>query len=65
MITRKFTVVVAGKTEAGYEEALSEATRVINEGCTSGVNSNDDGGFYFTSTSDVPDGELPAGVSAD
>jgi hypothetical protein len=57
---RKFTIVVRGDTESAYEEALSEATRLVNEGCLSGGNSSDAGGFYFDSTDEVPAGDVPA-----
>lgn len=61
-VARKITLVVAGKDEAGMEDALAEATRLINQGNRSGVNSNDSSSFYFDSTDDVPEGELPAGA---
>lgn len=61
VVARKITLVVAGKDEAAMEDALSEASRLINQGCRSGMNSNDSSAFYFDSTDDVPDGELPAG----
>lgn len=64
MQARKLTLVVAGKTEAAFENALAEATQLVNRGYQSGMNVNDEGGFYFDSTDDVPDRELPAGLNA-
>jgi len=58
--TRKFTVVIEGDTEASFDEARAEATRLINEGYLSGHNANPEGGFYFDSTDQVPDTERPA-----
>lgn len=58
-VTRKVTLVVAAGNEGAFEDALAEATRLINQGNLSGSNSNDEGGFYFDSTDSVPDGELP------
>jgi hypothetical protein len=60
-VARKITLVVAGKDEASMQDALAEATRLINQGNRSGVNGNDASAFCFDSTDDVPRGELPAG----
>lgn len=57
--TRKVTLVVAAGNQGAFEDALAEASRLINQGNLSGSNSNDEGGFYFDSTDSVPDGELP------
>lgn len=57
---RIFTLVVAGNSESDYEDALHEALRLIKQGNLSGTNRNEDSGFYFESTTDVPAGELPA-----
>lgn len=56
---RKITLVVAASSEGAFEDALAEATRLVNQGNLSGANTNDEGGFYFDSTGDVADGELP------
>lgn len=57
--TRKVTLVVAAGNEGAFEDALAEATRLINQGNLSGSNSNDEGGFYFDSTDSVREGERP------
>lgn len=57
---RSIKLVVRGDTEGDFEDALAEATRLINQGCRSGSNSNDGGAFYFDSTDNVPESELPA-----
>lgn len=60
MHVRKFTLVVRGKTESDLEDALQEALRRIQAGNLSGTDRNDDGGFYFDSTTNVPEAEQPA-----
>lgn len=57
---RKLTIYVRGETEEARDEALAEAIRSIEEGNTSGSDRNDNAGFYFDSTDNVPNGELPA-----
>lgn len=59
LIARKITIVIAATNEGAYEEALAEATRLVNQGNLSGANSNEEGGFSIDSTTDVPDTELP------
>lgn len=59
-LTRKFTIVIEGDTEASFEDARAEATRLINEGYLSGHDANTEGAFYFDSTDQVPDTERPA-----
>ncbi|MBK6616307.1 hypothetical protein [Ottowia sp.] len=59
IIARKITLVVAGKSEGAFEDALAEATRLVNQGNLSGMNNNREGGFYFNSDPDVPDSLLP------
>lgn len=46
---RQFVLTVYGVDDGGYEDALSEATRLMNEGCFSGINCNTNGGFSFDS----------------
>lgn len=59
-IVRKITIVVRGNTEADVEEAFNEAVDRLNNGYTSGKDSNETSGFYFENTGDVPEGEVPA-----
>lgn len=59
IIARQVTLVVAGKTEAAFQDALAEATRLVNEGNLSGTNSNEEGVFYFNSHSHVHEAHLP------
>jgi len=56
----KYTIVVRGDTEEDRDAALSEAINRIKAGNLSGTDRNDDGGFYFDSTQDVPAGDWPA-----
>jgi len=57
---RKYTLVVEGDTTDDFDQALAEATRLLNEGNYAGRNSNDSGAFYFDSTDVVHDSERPA-----
>ena len=57
---RRFTITLAGKTDDDVEDAMAEVSRLIAQGYLAGKNSNDSGGFYFESTYNVTDGELPA-----
>lgn len=50
---RKIIVVVRGNTDDDLDLAVEEAFRRIREGCTSGSDSNEDGGFYFDVDSNV------------
>ncbi len=59
MPQRMYTLVIDADNEAALEDARAEATRLINEGYLSGHNSNDSGAFYFESTDNVPEGQLP------
>lgn len=52
---RQFVLTVYGDDESGYQDALSEATRLMNEGCLSGINCNPRGGFTFDSPPDQAD----------
>lgn len=54
---KKITIVVRGKTEAAIEAAQNEAIHRLQQGNVSGVDSTDDGGFYFDTTNEVPRGE--------
>lgn len=56
---RKFTLVVEGQTEAAYADALDEATLRIREGNLAGADRNEDGRFYFDSTSEVDEAPKP------
>lgn len=51
---RKITIVIRGKDDPALDDALLEATRLIQEGNISGAESNDEGGFYFKINIDVP-----------
>lgn len=46
---RQFVLTVYGDDESGYQDALSEATRLMREGCLSGINCNSRRGFTFDS----------------
>lgn len=59
MATRIFTLVIDADSDSAYEEALSEATRLMNEGNFCGMNSNEEGAFYFESTDNVPAEKMP------
>lgn len=54
MIHRKITIVIRGKSETDIEYSFSEAVEHINDGNTSGTDSNEDGGYYFRVTEEVP-----------
>jgi hypothetical protein len=56
---RKYTLVVRGDTEEAFDEALEEATRLMNESYHAGHDTNESGAFYFGSTADVPQEERP------
>jgi len=59
-ITRKFTIVITGQSDSAYEDARTEALRLIKDGYLCGHNSNHESAFYFDSTDQVPDNERPA-----
>jgi hypothetical protein len=44
------TITAHGKTESDLLDALNEAVRRIEGGCTTGFDSNDDSSFNFTVT---------------
>lgn len=60
-VCRRITITARGKDEQACAEAEGEAIRRVIAGNTSGSGSNDEGGFYFTVTDDVPRGKWPAG----
>ena len=43
----KLSVTIQGKTESDLELALTEVTRLVAEGYTSGRDSNEDGNYVF------------------
>jgi len=57
---RRFVIVAAATTQEALDNAVEQATRLINEGNLAGKDSKDDASFYFDSTDEVPDSELPA-----
>lgn len=57
MICRKYTIVVRGDDEWAFDYALREAMQRMKDGCVTGADRNNKGGFYFNSK------ELPAGHS--
>lgn len=59
MAKRMFTLVIDADSDSAYEDALSEATRLMNEGNFCGKNSNEEGAFYFESTENVPEEKMP------
>ncbi len=59
-ILRKYTLVVEGETDDDFDQALAEATRLLNAGNFAGHNSNASGAFYFDSTDVLHDCERPA-----
>lgn len=44
------TITLHGKTQYDLELAAEEVKRLLSEGYLSGMNSNDDGEFYFDVT---------------
>jgi len=57
---KRIVIVVRGKTEGDLDEALQEAVYSVKEGCVTGADSNDAGGYYFTVEDEVPKGDWPA-----
>ena len=47
---KTFTVTIDGDQSSDIEIALEEVKRLVEEGYTSGLNSNDTGRFSFEST---------------
>lgn len=43
------TATITGKTTGDLDLALDELKRLLSEGYTSGANSNDSGGYQFSS----------------
>lgn len=60
MYASKITIVARGETEEDLQDAIAEAVRRIRNGNTSGSDRGDAGGFYFTVSTDLLAGELPA-----
>lgn len=60
MIVKKIVIVVRGDTENDAEEALDTALARIVDGNVTGADRNDESGYYFNSTTDVPPNEVPA-----
>lgn len=52
MLTQKIEIELSGKSESDLEYALEEAVRRIKAGNVVGHDSNDDGSFYFSSTTE-------------
>lgn len=60
-LCRRITITARGKDEAELAAAEVEAWyRIQVQECTSGADHNDEGGFYFEVTGEVPEGEHPA-----
>ena len=59
-VARKFTIVVAGETDTDVDQAMEEAMRLIKAGNLAGSDQNAKASFYFDSTSDVAQAEMPA-----
>lgn len=59
-INRKIVIVVRGTSEAEVQSAVDEANSRISQGFTSGTDRNDNSGFYFDVSDDVPESERPA-----
>lgn len=57
---KRITITLAGATEDDVEFAFSEVARLVKAGYLSGADHNETGGFYFGSTDQVPDSEVPA-----
>ena len=60
MCAKKITIVASGGTEDALDDAITEAVRKIQEGCASGADRNDEGGYYFYSSDEVKPEEMPA-----
>lgn len=54
MLHQKITIVIRGKSESDIEFSLNKAVDRIKDGCTSGMDSNEDGSFYFNVANEVP-----------
>ncbi len=57
---KHITITLAGATEEDVEFAFSEVARLIKAGYLAGADGNDTGGYFFRSTDQVPDSEVPA-----
>lgn len=51
---QRITITMRGEHDDDLEMALREAVRLIRAGNTSGMNTNDTGGFYFDVTETFP-----------
>lgn len=59
-VVARITITARGDSEDSLAKAVDEAMRRIRRGCTSGMDRNDEGGFYFDVTDDIPVGDYPA-----
>lgn len=59
MKTRMYTLVIEADDDGAFDDVLSEATRLLNQGNLSGLDRTDNGAFYFDSTDDVPENKRP------
>lgn len=59
MILRKIVIVVKARTEEDVAETVEEVARQIQEGYVMGHNTSENSSYHYTSTADVPDGEIP------
>lgn len=59
MKTRMYTLVIEADDDGAFDDALSEATRLLNQGNLSGTDRTENGAFYFDSTDDVPESKRP------
>ena len=54
MMHKKITLVMRGKDEGALDESFECAIIQMRDGYLSGVDRNDDGSYYFNSTTEVP-----------